>query len=302
MSWRTLFFSNPCKLSLKDKNLLYQSKEEEIKIAIDEIGVIILESHQIVITTALLSKLANMKVTVFICDKFHLPNGVLTPFHQHSLYSKNIYLQVDWSEPFKKRVWQKIIKQKISNQAQVLKLISKDSGYKKLINLLDRVNSGDETNTEAYGARLYWKYLFKNFKRNSDDFDIRNMALNYGYAMIRGVISRNIVAVGFLPSFGIHHKNFLNSFNLADDLIEVYRPFIDFEVYKMFKNIDISEIEPFLTKEYKVKLLQVLDIDISIKEKKFKILKSCELVLSSLVNATKDKNYKLLDLPTFSDV
>ena len=51
--------------------------------------------------------------------------------------------------------------------------------------------------------------------------------LNYGYAVLRNAIIRAAIMAGFQPAFGIHHDNYLNAFDLADDLIEPWRPMVD---------------------------------------------------------------------------
>lgn len=73
---------------------------------------------------------------------------------------------------------------------------------------------------------MYFPALFgTGFSRGSDD--IRNAALNYGYAILRGAIARNLVIHGLEPCIGIHHRSELNNFNLADDIIEPFRPAVD---------------------------------------------------------------------------
>ena len=120
MSWRTIIISKPSKISLKNHNFLYSPIEgEDIVVPIIDISIIIIETHQVTITSALLSRMAEENILIFSCDKKHIPNGIFTPFHQHSRFSLMVHLQIKWSEPFKKRVWQQIIQQKISNQANV---------------------------------------------------------------------------------------------------------------------------------------------------------------------------------------
>ena len=60
-----------------------------------------------------------------------------------------------------------------------------------------------------------------------------NSRRNYGYSIIRNSIIRAVVAAGLLPSFGIHHQNLYNAYNLADDLIESFRPSVDLIAYGM---------------------------------------------------------------------
>jgi CRISPR-associated protein Cas1 len=300
MGWRTIVISKPSKISLNKHNFLYSPNEDKsITVPIVDISVIILETHQVTITSALLSKLASLNILVFTCDKKHTPNGVFLPFHQHSRFSLMIHKQINWTQAFKKRLWSKIIVQKIKNQAITLKYISKREESKELINLSNQVKSGDSTNIESYSAKLYFSYLFDNFMRR-DVSDWKNSALNYGYSIIRGVISRDISSSGFVPSLGLHHKNQLNAFNLSDDMIEPYRAFVDYCVYKIYIDEKLGKYEE-LTFEHKIKLIELLNYKININNEHTTLLNSINIFINSLVNCTKENNYDLILLPKFSN-
>lgn len=300
MGWRTVVISKASKISLKDHNFLYSPKDsEDIKVPIRDISVIILETHQVSITSALLSRLAEENILVFSCDKKHTPNGVFLPFHQHSRFSLMVHLQTKWSEPFKKRVWQQIVSKKIENQAFVLKIIGKDKEYKELLTIAKNVKSGDSENLESYSAKLYFNYLFKNFMRR-DVSDWRNSALNYGYSIIRGVIARDLSASGLIPALGLFHKNQLNSFNLADDLIEPYRAFIDKKVDDIQKDEDIPKIYE-LEFNHKVKLIEILQETVSINGDNYTLLNSVNIVVNSLVSCTKENDFSSILLPSFNN-
>lgn len=300
MSWRTIVISKPSKISLHKHNFLYKpSDDEKIIVPIDDISVIILETHQVTITSALLSKLASLNILLFTCDKKHIPNGIFIPFHQHSRFSLMVHMQIKWSQAFKKRVWMQIIKQKILNQAQVLKLNNKNEESKELINLINQIKSGDSTNVESYSAKLYFSYLFKNFNRK-DISDWRNSAMNYGYSIIRGVISRDISASGMIPSLGLHHKNQLNAFNLSDDIIEPYRAVVDNKVFDIFKSEKLKNLDE-LTFNHKVKLIELLQINININNENTTLLNSINIYVNSLINSTKQNDFSLILLPKISD-
>ena len=296
MGWRSIIISKPSKISLKNHNFLYSPNDgEDVVVPIIDISVIILETPQVTITSALLSRMAEENILVFSCDKKHTPNGIFTPFHQHSRFSLMVHLQTKWSEPFKKRLWQYIIKQKITNQAVVLKNIGQKIEYEELINIQKRVSSGDSENLEAQAAKLYFAYLFKDFIRR-DISDWRNSALNYGYSIVRGLIARDLSASGLIPAIGLHHKNQLNAFNLADDLIEPFRAFIDIEVYNLVKEKNIPKIHE-LTFEHKIKLVELLQKSILINDEKTTLLNSSSILVNSLVNATKENDFTYLKLP-----
>ena len=300
MAWRTIIISKPSKISLKNHNFLYSPIDgKNIVVPIIDISVIIIETHQVNITSALLSRMAEENILIFSCDKKHTPNGIFTPFHQHSRFSLMVHLQIKWSEPFKKRLWQQIIQQKILNHTIVLKQLGKVKEYKELLNIQNRVKSGDSENLEAQAAKLYFSYLFNDFMRR-DISDWRNSALNYGYSIIRGVIARELSASGLIPAIGIHHKNQLNAYNLADDLIEPYRAFVDMEVNDIQKDNNIPKIDE-LDFNHKIKLVELLQKTIYINNEKSTLLNSVNILVNSLTNATKENEAKNLRLPRFED-
>ena len=299
MAWRTVVISTPSKISLHRKNFLYSPIEgESISVPIEDISVIVLETHQVSITNALLSKIAQLNIVLFSCDEKHTPNGVFLPFHQHSRYSLMAHLQTKWTKPFKKQIWQQIIIQKIKNQAYCLRYV-KNENYKKIYDLSLHVKSGDSTNVESSSAKQYFEYLFAPFNRR-DEEDWRNMALNYGYSLVRGAIARSLVAYGLIPSFGIHHSNQLNAFNLADDMIEPFRAFVDVVVYEIYEeNIDeIAQRKQRFIKEDKNRLYELFDVQVKIDNHQTTLLNACDVTVSSLANATKSKDYDDLLLPS----
>lgn len=230
--WRTILVTKPCKLSLKQLQLVYEPHNEpSIKVALEDITVIVIETNQAVMTTALLSLIAEKNIALFSCDSYHMPNGTFIPFHQHSRLSQIAHLQQKIKQPLKKRLWQAIVTKKIANQARCLTIYEKDDSA--LRRLADKVKSGDSDNLEAYAAKLYWSTLFDDFSRDQKGYDPVNVALNYGYAIVRGAIARSLVSFGLLPTFGLFHRSELNAYNLADDLIEPLRPAVDKTIKQM---------------------------------------------------------------------
>lgn len=291
MSWRIVQITKPCKLSLKNSQLSYEPFEgDNLSIPLEDISVLILENKQILLNNALISELAESNIVMFSCDGSHIPSGVYFPFHNHSRYSEIAWQQIETSEPLKKRLWQEIVKAKILNQAAVLETFGKDNS-KKLKEIAKLVQSGDAKNSEAFAANLYWKSLWDNFNR-SNEADIRNSALNYGYAILRGCVARNVVGAGLLPCFGIHHANKLNQFNLVDDIIEPFRPYIDYQVYKL----DLKEVEE-LNVSIKSQLVSVLTQNCLMDGEEINILKAIEMSATSVAKSYHNKEVKFLKLP-----
>ncbi len=293
MGWRTLFISKTSSFSLKQQQLIIQQGEDQIQFAVEDLSTLVLDTQQTQISGSLLSFLAANNVTLITCDQKHLPNGILCPFSNHSRFSEIVKLQSNWTEPFKKRCWQRIICQKILNQSQVLTHIGSKTS-EDLQSLAKSVRPGDPDNYEAQAARMYWKKLFGGeFRREPQSDELKNNALNYGYAVLRAALSRVITAHGLLPAFGLHHHNKLNAFNLADDLIEPFRPVVDLKVLDFCQQLHFVE----LNKEYRAELVQLLYETCHMGKQEVDLQNAMEAIVVSLVQATREKNHNLLEVP-----
>jgi CRISPR-associated protein Cas1 len=198
-------------------------------------------------------------------------------------------------KPIIKRMWQDIVKRKIENQAFVLKYLGYIREYEELINMKESVLSGDSTNVEARAAALYFKTIFgEGFTRRDDNY-FYNSALNYGYAIVRGMISRSLVMYGFEPAIGIFHHNQLNSFNLSDDIIECFRPLVDLYIFINIKAADE------LDSKNKRKIYNVINSMIILDGKLFNTQIAIENVIKSLATSF-EKKENLIKLPTLCDL
>lgn len=260
---RTLFFGNPAYLSTKNEQIVisYPDKEQETKtVAIEDIGVIVLENQQITITNGLLEKLINNNVALINCDQYHLPIGLLMPLSGHTEQTERFKNQINASVPLKKNLWQQTISAKIMNQAGLLK--EKGIPCRKMELWAKEVTSGDALNHESRAAVFYWKNLIPiaNFTRGQKGIPPNNL-LNYGYAILRAITARAIVSSGMLPTLGIFHRNKYNAYCLADDIMEPYRPYVDLIVCHIMETEDSFDE---LTIEIKKQLLNIATIDVCI--------------------------------------
>lgn len=288
-AYRTLFLSNPAKLSHKNNNLfLHLQERESVFIPLRDIHTIIIDTPQISLSSSLLQAFARYKITLFISDDSHLPSGIFLPFLSHYRNAQMLQSQIALSKQNKSILWQKIIQSKICNQANLL--IEEDhlSIAAKLQSLQKGVKLGDSTNNEAKASMFYFPALFgKNFFRK-DPAPI-NSALNYGYAILRGVIARNIVGSGLLPSLGIFHANQFNPFNLADDLIEPYRPFVDSKVLSL-------ELKESFELSHRVELTNLLNAKVSLGGKFYPLHRSVTRMVQSIANFI-SQHRKTISLP-----
>lgn len=257
MAWRSVVISKPARLSLKQGALLVEQTQGTASVPLEDIASLVLDNPQITLTTPLLSACAEQQVLVITVNDSHTPNGVFLAHTPHSRAVKVMRQQLAMSQPHKKRLWQLIVQHKIRNQAQLLAQYEQSDSVERLLALAERTKSGDSDNCEAIAAQTYFPALFgKSFTRDTSVF--ANSALNYGYAIIRAAIARSLVSYGFLPAFGLHHRNELNAFNLADDFIEPYRIFMDAKVKKLTEQYDESHT---LNTELKASLVNVLHQD-----------------------------------------
>lgn len=211
---------------------------EKARIAFEDIGILILNGTGATITTNLLNSLLEAGTMIVVLGNNYLPSGIFYPTNPHYLHKQKINLQIQSSKPLEKRLWQQVVKAKILNQATILSHFTTDD-EKQLFELAKKVSSGDKENLEAQAARKYWQRLFGlDFRRNFESAGINSM-LNYGYAILRSATARAIFASGLHPAIGIHHSNQENAFCLVDDLMEPFRPIVDFMVKKLLKKIKI---------------------------------------------------------------
>jgi CRISPR-associated protein Cas1 len=290
---KTLFFCNPAYLSTKNEQLVisYPEKEHETKtVAIEDIGVIVLENQQITITNGLLEKLTNNNVALINCDQYHLPIGLLMPLNGHTEQSERFKNQINASVPLKKSLWQQTISAKIMNQAGLLK--EKGIPCRKMEIWSKEVTSGDALNHESRAAVFYWQNLItiEHFNRGQKGIPPNNL-LNYGYAILRAITARAIVSSGMLPTLGIFHRNKYNAYCLADDIMEPYRPYVDLIVCHIMETEDCFDA---LTTEIKKQLLSIATIDVFIDGKNSPLMVAMSRTTHSLQECFVGKARKIL--------
>ena len=284
---RTLFFGNPAYLSMKNAQLVIrltdaQTQEEVTKtVPIEDIGVVVLEDRQITITNGALDALLQNNCAVITCDEKHMPAGMLLPLEGHTVQSERFRMQIEASLPLKKQLWQQTVQAKIRNQASVLKRLSGvEAGC--MLAWANDVKSGDSENLEGRAAAYYWKSVFPEMERfvRDREGDAPNNLLNYGYAIVRAVVARALVASGLLPTFGIHHHNRYNAYCLADDIMEPYRPYVDELVIGILESgADCSE----LTTDLKRQLLGLPVKEVSIGGQRSPLMVAVTQTTASLV-------------------
>lgn len=292
---KTLYFENPAYLSLRQQQLVIQlpeienndtlsfqfKKSSERTIPIEDIGIVVLNNRRITTTSGLVSALVENNVAIITCDERGMPKGLLMPLESNTLQHERFQHQIEASLPLRKQIWAQTIKQKILNQEHILNSYNPNTETNNMHIWANDVRSGDPDNLEARAAAYYWKNIFQNIKgfiRDRDGLPPNNL-LNYGYAILRAVIARSLVASGLLPTLGIHHRNRYNAYCLADDIMEPYRPYVDELVLQIMN--DFSDISEF-TRDIKAKLLQIPVLDVVIDGKRSPLMIATNVTTASL--------------------
>lgn len=281
--------SRPAKLK-RDHFSLAIEQDNTTHVPFEDIAIIVLNHKEITLSHAVLDACGEYGISLFTTGKNHQPSGVFLPFLTHSRSTRWLRLQLDLPRPIIKQAWAAIIKQKIYNQATVLHMLGKE-GTDRLNSYAQRVRSGDVGNLEGQAAYFYFTQLFgKDFKRSQTRFI--NAALDYGYAILRGAIARGLVAHGFHPSIGIFHSNEQNAFNLADDVIEPFRPLVDLFVYE-HTHIEREELQP----QDKAALVSILNIDVAMPQGNMSTLSAIEYMIESLARIYNGGSTNLIEQP-----
>ena len=283
--------TNANELSISNNQLVMLNIEmEDIKkvnkISLKDILAVIIENCRCKITGILQLRLSEKNIPLIICNEKHQPVLHSLGLYNHFQVTMRINEQVNWLDRKKNKLWSEIVAQKIKNQRILLKFLDKSKNTISKLGMYEKnilIEGKEAEHQEAIAARMYFQELFgKNFKRFNDDGI--NSALNYGYALLRSLISSKIVAKGFHPSLGIHHKSQFNNYNFSDDIIEIFRPMVDYVVY--FNQKEES-------KELRQKLLLVLTQKVYWKNKKYELSQVIDYFLDNIRNYFIDKNVEI---------
>ena len=215
------------------RGFLQIHKEKKLvgRVPLDDILGVVVTGHGCSHSSNILVALAEKNIPISICGSNFLPKAIVLPVIGNCRQSLRVKAQAQISKPLQKQLWKKIVQLKLQNQAYVLQ--KNNLPYEWLLNMSQRVRSGDPDNFEAQGARRYWVALFsKKFKRDKEGDGINGL-LNYGYAIVRSCVARGVVSAGLHPSLGIHHRNIYNPMCLVDDLMEPFRPLADYIVKQL---------------------------------------------------------------------
>lgn len=259
-------------------------KDEEIKIHISEISILIIESTAVSLTAALLSELTKKKIKVIFCDEKRNPSSELVPYYGAHDTSEKIRRQMAWTSDVKSIIWTEIVREKILKQAKHLDEWNLAEA-EMLYNYINEIEIGDASNREGHAAKVYFNALFgKDFTRTEENSI--NAALNYGYGIILSAFNREIVSNGYITQIGLFHDNMFNQFNLASDLMEPFRPLVD----KCVLGMKLEQFEH----EEKMWLVDILNQEVQIDGKIQYVSNAIKIYCKSVFDALNEDDSALV--------
>ena len=229
MGFRSVCIESRCRCSYSGGYLVVTGEDVTTKIHLSEIASLTFCTTKVYVSGYLMSELAKSKIPVVFSDEKCFPVAESLPLHGSHISVARLESQLEWSVPSKKRLWQKVVRDKIRAQAEVLMLSEHQAAAKSLLSYAEDVRSGDPTNREAAAAGLYFATLFGPAFNRDQESDL-NASLNYGYSILLSKVSREIVSRGYITQMGINHRSDFNQWNLSCDLMEPFRPFVDLTV------------------------------------------------------------------------
>lgn len=275
MPFRNVIVSERCKLEYSLNYLICRKGMEEKRILLDEIKTIMIQTTQVSITTSLITMISKKKIKLIFCDEKSNPECELVPY-QNNFYSyRKIKEQINFVDNAQS-IWSEIVKRKIINQANNLRLMNKDEEFNMLLSYANDVRLDDHTNREGHSAKVYFNALFGMDFNRSQSNSI-NMFLNYGYSILLSSINREIKMLGYLTELGIHHIGESNPFNLSCDLIEPIRPLVDYYVITEKVNID----------NFKLEFVKMLNLEVKYNNQKIFLDNAIHLYVVDILNKIK---------------
>ncbi|MDY2960100.1 MAG: type II CRISPR-associated endonuclease Cas1 [Hornefia sp.] len=281
MSWRTVVIKGIAKLDYRLGFLTVRKEDGTTSIHIGEIGLLLIESTTVSLTTTLISELMKKKVKVIFCDEKHNPESELISYYGSHDTSMKIKQQIGWGEFIKEEVWTEIVTEKIRKQMWLLYELGHTDSGDLLKSYISEIKQGDATNREGHAAKVYFNSLFGLDFTRSDD-SVTNAALNYGYGIILSCFTREIVSNGYLTQIGLFHDNMFNPFNLASDFMEPFRILVD-------SFVENSRFEEFEHEE-KLSIVNLLSEEILIDGKMHTVSNGIKIYCRSLFDALNERD------------
>jgi CRISPR-associated protein Cas1 len=223
-------------LSCRDGQLTCTTVDGEKHLPIEDIASIIITSFSAQIHSNLFLEAAKHGVSLIICEAFK-PVSLVLPANRSTdtLLSR---AQISLDEKIRARLWQMTVDAKCRNQSALAAcLASNDSA----LPVLASEAISRKPHKEAICAKLFWQIFGRSlgerqFSRERSLPGLNGL-LNYGYAVLLSTILQKLFGVGLDPTFGISHVPRERSTPLAYDLMEPFRPCVDWRVAQWVRKI-----------------------------------------------------------------
>ena len=226
---RILLIESPCSLSIDIGRVrICRDDKADAHVAPMDVAVLVLHHHAISLSVGTLRELALAGACIMATDAQHMPCALMLPTQANRAAASRLRRQIaHLDDALSQTLWQEIVRARIRTQAANLRHFEL-TGALRLDRVIDEVEIGDRTHREGQAARHYWQHLWQDaepdFRREKQGADDPvNARLNFGYAVLRSLVARELVAAGLSPELGVGHHSSENPFNLADDFMEPYR-------------------------------------------------------------------------------
>lgn len=298
MGFRQLYIKKANTLKYKQNNIIIEREDEDdIMLPLDDISNILIEDNSAIITVRLITELSSRGIGLVVCNEQYLPSAQVISLNMHYNQVGILELQLKMTQKYKDNIWKSIVKQKILNQKSILDFCIQDEHPSEMLyEYSKQIIPGDKDNKEGIAARIFFNALYgEDFKRFGTS--TISKALNYGYSILNSAMVRQLVFYGSNTNLGIWHDSNGNPFNLASDLIEPYRALVDYYVFW-----HLSDLDDPLPKNVRKGLINLLNADVFIDGKNYKVDDAIGITVKSFISTLKDQDYKLIKLPEMNEV
>jgi CRISPR-associated protein Cas1 len=288
---RILLIENPADLHIDIGRLrIRREGMDDVFVAPGDIAILVLHHHTITLSVNALRVLGGAGATVMVTDDTHMPAALMLPTAANRAASSRLRRQIGHlGTPIPDALWQALVKARLMTQSATLRALEL-KGALRLERMVAEVEPGDRTHREGQAARHYWQYLFEDFKRTKEGAsDGVNARLNYGYAVLRSLVARELVAAGLSCELGLGHKSTENPFNLADDFMEPYRYTVERHIRQLDSDAPLDSVA-------KKDVVKFVESEVSLGKQRYRLLPAVRETIASYVRIL-ETNKGQLKLP-----
>jgi CRISPR-associated protein Cas1 len=228
-------------LTCRDGQLVCTTDAGIKRLPLEDIAAIVITSFSARIHTHLFLEAAKHGVSLIICERF-TPVSLLLPACRSSdtlLTRRHLSLP----ETTRRRLWEKTIDAKCANQLAIANRIAPESVAARN---LTRASAARTARKEGGCAKIFWDVFseglrIEGFSRGRKLGGLNDL-LNYGYAVLLSTVLQKLYGFGLDPTVGISHAIRERSAPLAYDLMEPFRPCVDWRIYQWVKDRPEAEV------------------------------------------------------------